>query len=130
MIATPPPAAPAHSVQAAAAVSPGTLGMTASGNSITVTDATGSGRGWRVTASATDGTAELDGFTASCAPGSTCTLPVSSLDYPAQVTSGTPVLQADPGSGMGTIRYSGLQWLITPSGSGPVTISVSIQSGP
>jgi hypothetical protein len=104
--------------------------MTASGNSLTVIDATGSGNGWRVMASASDGTAELTGFTASCAPGSTCTLPASSLDYPAQVTSVTPLLQADRGSGLGTIRYSNLQWQVTPADNAPVTINVSIQSGP
>jgi hypothetical protein len=105
--------------------------MTASGNSLTVIDATGSASGWRVMASASGGTAELNGFTASCAPGSTCTLPVSSLDHPALVTSGViPLLEADPGSGLGTIRYSNLQWLVTPNSSGPVVISVSVQSGP
>jgi hypothetical protein len=106
------------------------LTMTTTANSLTVTDATGSGNGWRVTASATGGTAELTGFTAACAPGSTCTLPVSSIGYPAQVTSATPLLQADHGTGLGTIRYSNLQWNVTPTSSAPVTISVSIQSGP
>jgi hypothetical protein len=106
------------------------LSMTTTGNTLTVIDATGSGDGWRVTASASGGTAELTGFTAACAPGSTCTLPVSSIGYPARVTSATPLLQADQGSGLGTIRYSNLQWQATPAGTAPVTISVTIQSGP
>ena len=131
MIAAPPPSAPVVAIQGALAVRPGPLYMTVSGDSLTVTDATGSGSGWRVMASASDGTAELTGFTASCSSGSTCTLPVSSLDYPAQVTSGMPLLKADPGSGLGAIRYSSLQWLLTPDGSGgPVVITVSVQSGP
>jgi hypothetical protein len=105
--------------------------MTVRGSSLTVIDATGSGSGWRVMASASDGTAELTGFTASLAPGSTSSLPVSSLDYPVQVTSAaTSLLEANPGSGMGTVSYSGLQWLATPAGNGPVIINVSIQSGP
>jgi hypothetical protein len=130
VIAAPPPSASVISIPAVLTIRPGTLHMTVGGDSLTVIDATGSGSGWRVMASASDGAAELTGFTASCASGSTCTLPVSSLDYPAQVTSGMPLLEADPGSGMGTIRYSGLQWLVTPGGSGPVVITVSVQSGP
>lgn len=131
VIAAPPPPAPVISIPAVLTIRPGPLYMTVSGDSLTVIDATGSGSGWRVMASASDGTVELRGFTASCAPGSTCTLPVFSLDYPApQVTSGMPLLEADPGSGMGTIRYSGLRWLVTPGGSGPVVITVSVQSGP
>jgi hypothetical protein len=131
MIDTPPPSASVVSLPAAVlTIRPGPLAMTVSGDSLTVIDATGSGRGWRVTASAADGTAELTGFMVSCAPGSTCTLPVSSRDYPAQVTSIMSLLEADPGSGMGAIRYSGLQWLFTPDGSGPVVITISVQSGP
>jgi hypothetical protein len=41
-----------------------------------------------------------------------------------------PLLEADPGSGMGSIRYSGLQWIVTPAATGPVVITVSVQSGP
>jgi hypothetical protein len=130
MIAAPHPSTSVGSIPAVLVIRPGTLSMTVSGDSLTVIDATGSGSGWRVLADASDGTAELTGFTASCAPGSTCTLPASSLDYPAQVSSGTPLLEADPGSGMGTIRYSSLQWLVTPGGSEPVVIVVSVQSGP
>jgi hypothetical protein len=131
VIAAPPPSPSASvSIPAVLTIRPGPLSMTVSGDSLTVIDATGSGSGWRVMASASDGTAELTGFTASCAPGSTCTLPVSSLDYPAHVTTATPLLQADAGSGMGTIRYSNLQWLITPAASAPVVITVSVQSGP
>jgi hypothetical protein len=130
VIAAPPPSASVVSIPATLTLRPGLLYMTVSGDSLTVTDATGSGSGWRVMASASDGTAELTGFTSSCAPGSTCTLPVSSLDYPAQITSGVPLFEADQGSGMGIIRYSDLQWLVTPGGSGPVVITVSVQSGP
>jgi hypothetical protein len=130
VITTPPPPASVISIPAVLTIRPGTLYMTVSGDSLTVIDATGSGSGWRVMASDSDGTAELTGFATSCAPGSTCALPVSSLDYPAQVTSGMPLVEADPGSGMGTIRYTGLQWLVTPGGSGPVVITVSVQSGP
>jgi hypothetical protein len=131
VIAAPPPSASVIPVPAAVSIRPGPLYMTVSGDSLTVIDATGSDGGWRVMASASDGAAELTGFTASCgAPGPTCTLPVSSLDYPAQVTSGMPLLEADPGSGMGIVQYSGLQWLVTPAGSGPVLITVSVQSGP
>jgi hypothetical protein len=92
----------------------------------------GRGDGWRVMASASDGTAELTGFTASCgALSSDCSLPVSSLDYPVQVTGATTaLLEANPGSGMGTVSYSGRQWLAAPAGNGPVIINVSILSGP
>jgi hypothetical protein len=84
--------------------------MKVSGGSLTVIDATGSGDGWRVMASASDGTAELTGFTASCgALSSDCSLPVSSLDYPVQVSGATTaLLAANPGSGLGTISYTGL----------------------
>jgi hypothetical protein len=126
-----PPPSVSVSIPATLTLRPGALSMTVNGNSLTVTDATGSANGWRVMASASDGTADLNGFTASCAPGSTCTLPVSSLDRPAQVTSAAiPLLEADPGSGLGTIRYSNLQWLVTPDSSAPVVISVSVQSSP
>ena len=132
MIASPPPPASAVSISAQATFRAGPLTMKASGGSLTVVDATGSADGWRVMATASDGTAELTGFTASCgALSSDCALPVSSLDYPVQVTSGTTaLLEANPGSGMGTISYTGLQWLATPAGTGPVIINVSIQSGP
>lgn len=131
MIYVPPPSASVASIPAVLTIRLGPLSMTVSGDSVTVIDATGSGGGWRVMASASDGTADLTGFTASCAFGSTCTLPVSSLDYPVQVTGVTmPLLEADPGSGTGTIRYSGLQWLASPGGSDPVVITVSIQFGP
>jgi hypothetical protein len=126
----PPPASASVSIPATATVRPGMLTMTTTANTLTVTDATGSGNGWRITASASGGTADLTGYTAACATGSTCTLPVSSIDYPAQVTSATPLLQADHGTGLGTIRYSNLQWQVTPAGTAPVTISVTIQSGP
>jgi hypothetical protein len=42
----------------------------------------------------------------------------------------TALLEANPGSRLGTISHSGLQWLATPAGNGPVIINVSIQSGP
>jgi hypothetical protein len=128
----PPPSASAVSISAQATFRAGPLTMTASAGSLTVIDATGSGSGWRVMASASDGTAELTGFTASCgALSSDCSLPTTSLDYPVQVSGATTaLLEANPGSGMGTITYSGLQWLATPSGAGPVIINVSIQSGP
>ena len=129
MISVPPPSA-SVSIPATLTLRPGNLSMTMSADSLTVIDATGSGRGWRVVSSASNGTAELKGFTAACAPGSTCTLPVSTLDYPARVTEVMPLLEADPGSGMGSIRYSGLQWIVTPAATGPVVITVSVQSGP
>jgi hypothetical protein len=50
-------------------------------------DATGAGPNWWVMASASNGPAELTSFTTSCAPGAACTLPVSSLDHPTQLTS-------------------------------------------
>jgi hypothetical protein len=96
-----------------------------------VTDATGSGAGWQVLASASDGTAALNGFTAACGP-LTRECPVSSLAYPVQVTNGTPVpvLQALTLSGMGVTSYI-LQWSASPGNAGePVTITLSVQTGP
>ena len=113
------------SVPAVLSLRPGPLTMATAGKTVTVTDATGSGDGWEVLASVSGGTAELDGFTASCGPGSTCTLPASGLSYPVPVTASTPVLEALPPSGMGTIVYS-LDWVA----DGPVTITISLQAGP
>ena len=127
----PPPAASISRIPATLRVGPGPLTMSANGRTVTVTDATGSGAGWQVLASASGGTAELDGFTAACGP-LTRECPASSLSYPIQVTSGAPVpvLQALRLSGMGVTSYL-LQWSASPGNAAePVTITLSVQSGP
>lgn len=128
---TPPPPASVKRIPATLSLRPGPLTLSASGRTVTITDATGSGAGWQVLASASGGTAGVDGFTAGCGPlASEC--PVSSLTYPIRVTGGTPVpvLQALPLSGMGVTSYV-VQWSTSPGNAGqPVTISLSVESGP
>jgi hypothetical protein len=125
VISAPPPASSAQ-VRATLTIRPGPLLMSVKGVSVTVTDARGSGQGWAVDASVVRGSAALEGFSEQCAAGSTCSLPVSPLRYPAQVTAvSAPVLEAQPGTGMGTILYS-LNW----SASSVAVIALEISSGP
>ena len=127
----PPPPASIKRLPATLSLRPGPLTLSASGRTVTITDATGSGAGWQVLASASGGTAGVDGFTADCGPlAREC--PASSLTYPIRVTGGTPalVLQALPLSGMGVTSYV-VQWSASPGSAGqPVIISLSVESGP
>ncbi len=85
---------------------------------VTVTDARGTGGGWTLAVTAP---APVTRVVASCAAGSTCTLPRAKV-----VASGRIVLQALKGSGMGVIRLSvtfGSSKTATPSV--PVSFSVS-----
>lgn len=69
---------------------------TASVVTVTVADGRGSGAGW--TLSFRSAAPAVTSITASCAPGSTCTLPRGAGP------SGTTALRAAPGTGMGVIR--------------------------
>jgi hypothetical protein len=65
---------------------------------VTVTDARGTGTGWTLNVAAP---LRVTRVVASCAPGSTCTLPRAKV-----VASGNIVLRAVKGSGMGVIRLA------------------------
>jgi len=113
-------------VQATAVIKAGTLYLTGSSLDFTVTDATGSARGWHVTAAVSGGTATLESMAYSCgALAREC--PVSSLSYPLRLVPGHPVVIAGaaPGSGMAVTAYTGLQWLVT----GNAVVSVSAEAG-
>jgi hypothetical protein len=72
---------------------------TASVVTVTVADGRGSGAGW--TLSFRSAAPAVTSITASCASGSTCTLPRA-----ASAPSGSTVLRAAPGTGMGVIRLT------------------------
>lgn len=120
-------------VPASVIIRPGPLTLAVNGTQLVVTDATGSGAGWQVLASASGGTALLEGVTTACSPaevnGPYQNCPASSVSYPVRVTTSTPVISAGRDTGMGITSYD-TQWQVSRETSAPVTITVTIQSGP
>jgi hypothetical protein len=84
------------------------LTLAATTTQLEVIDATGSGRGWRVTIG---GDVQVNSF--QCATDSTCSLPAPGV-------TGN-VITADPGTGMGAVIFN---WTV----SG--TVTVDLTSGP
>jgi hypothetical protein len=78
--------------------------------SVTVTDARGRGAGWTLLARIAGPTRMLvvTGVDVSCGAHSTCTLPQNRLRYPILLSSlrAVPVLDAERGTGMGTIAVT------------------------
>jgi hypothetical protein len=125
---------------------------------LTVVDATGSGDGWHVLASASQlaangggtvsnggGTVSVNGSTfsaaavqapaAACGPGSTCTPLRTDIAYPEGITSSpVTIMNALPGTGLGTI-VTGVDWWVSmPSAVQPgeytAVILLQLISGP
>lgn len=84
---------------------------------VTIADGRGNGNGWTLKVDSAK-TVTVVGITARCAAGSTCTLPTA-----ASGPSGTVVLRAARGSGMGVMNL--VVTLSAASGSTPVSFTVS-----
>jgi hypothetical protein len=98
-----------HQLTGTLSIRPGSLSLAATTTTqLEVIDATGSGRGWRVTIG---GDVQVNSF--QCATDSTCSLP-------APAVAGN-VITADPGTGMGAVIFN---WTV----SG--TVTVDLTSGP
>jgi hypothetical protein len=97
-----------HQLTGTLSIRPGSLSLAATSTQLEVIDATGSGRGWRVTIT---GDAQVNSF--GCATDSTCSLPSPAV-------AGN-VITADPGTGMGAVIFN---WTV----SG--TVTVDLTSGP
>ena len=109
---------------------------------LTVTDARGTGAGWHLTVAATDlsdGTHSLaqsiSAVGQSCASGSTCTLPSSSVSLPVSVgTSGTSFYSSAANYGLGKVAVNPTVSVAIPgnayAGSYSSTVTFAAVAGP
>jgi hypothetical protein len=123
--------------------------LAADGATVTVIDATGTGAGWTVDAVATATGADgrrvavpsgtrvvVTQVTVACGANSSCLPPTFSVGLPVSIPVGggdaaRPLFAAAKGSGMGTVKFSGLHgWLVLPNGapapSGRIVVSLAL----
>jgi hypothetical protein len=96
---------------------------------VTITDARGSGAGWRLDLRASTGGAAIVAVDTRCGQKSTCTLPQSPTGIPMALGAGhrTTVLDAPKGTGMGRIDVA--LTVATSTTSGSQALSCSLQPG-
>jgi hypothetical protein len=129
-------------VRVVVGVKPGPLMMSVGGDSlvgsglhritITVTDARGSGAGWRLEATpsrASTGTVTLVGVETRCGKNSTCTLPQAPAAPSTRLAAGqpTPVLTAWKGEGMGRVEIH--LTVAASSASSRIALAFSLHAG-